>query len=223
MKWNYKNDIIPLLVFISLAVLSTLFYPVLPDTVPTHFNGEGTPDGFSTKMDLVLFNAGISVFLYMLLTFIPFIDPFWKKIEQKYTLFLVFRDIALIFSLFAFAVILYSARAGKLETGIYGMGFGGLFILMGNYLPKLPRNFFFGIRTPWTLASDVVWRKTHVLSGWLFVAAGLALILLAVLKVRTEVAMAVTLGPVVIFSAVLYPLFLYKKLQKNGNAKVPEL
>ncbi|HEU5228101.1 MAG TPA: SdpI family protein, partial [Ktedonobacteraceae bacterium] len=48
-----------------------------------------------------------------------------------------------------------------------------LFIFLGNYTGKMRRNFWMGIRTPWTLASAVVWERTHRLGGWLFVAVGL--------------------------------------------------
>ncbi len=48
-----------------------------------------------------------------------------------------------------------------------------LFIFLGNYMGKLRRNFWMGIRTPWTIASDVVWERTHRLGGWLMVAVGL--------------------------------------------------
>jgi uncharacterized membrane protein len=53
---------------------------------------------------------------------------------------------------------------------------GLLFIALGNYLGKFPKNFFVGIRTPWTLASDVVWARTHRLAGWLFMAAGFVVV-----------------------------------------------
>lgn len=53
---------------------------------------------------------------------------------------------------------------------------GLLFIALGNYLGKFPKNFFVGIRTPWTLASDAVWNRTHRLAGWLFMAAGVLIV-----------------------------------------------
>ncbi|HVC36929.1 MAG TPA: SdpI family protein [Gammaproteobacteria bacterium] len=58
---------------------------------------------------------------------------------------------------------------------------GLLFVILGNYMGKLRKNFFIGIRTPWTLASDEVWVRTHRLGGWLFVAGGLAIVITGVL------------------------------------------
>jgi len=209
-----------ILLFILIAAYS---YSGLPENVPSHFNFQGTPDDYMSKQSFVLFGIGESLFLYLLLTFIPFIDPFRKKIENKYSIFLIFRDIALAFSLFIYIVVIFSAKKGALEESAFGMGFGMLFILMGNYLPKLPRNFFFGIRVPWTLASEVVWKKTHILGGWLFVIAGAAIIILSLLNVPMNIALFATLGPVVLVSALIYPLYLYKKIAKNEGLNTPML
>jgi uncharacterized membrane protein len=223
MKWNLKRDLFPIGVIIVFAIISLYFYSVLPERVPSHFNGDGVPDGYSSKMFLVLFGIGESLLLYFLLTFIPFIDPFWKKIESKYSLFLAFRDIALVSSLFIYVVILFSARKGALEKDAFGVGFGLMFILMGNYLPKLPRNFFFGIRVPWTLASDVVWKKTHRVSGWLFVLAGVLICILCLFNIPLNITLFATLGPVVLFSAFIYPFYLYRKELKQNSMKIPQL
>lgn len=223
MKWNIKRDIFPICIIILLVLISLYSYSGLPERVPSHYNSGGVPDGYSSKLSFVLFGVGEAVFLYLLLTFIPFIDPFWKKIESKYSIFLIFRDIALAFSLFIYVVILISAKNGVLEESMFGMGFGMLFILMGNYMPKLPRNFFFGIRVPWTLSSEVVWKKTHIVSGWLFVVAGVIIIMLSLMNVPSHISLLVTLSPLVLFSAFIYPYWLYKKINNNDGWKTSGL
>jgi uncharacterized membrane protein len=135
----------------------------------------------------------------------------------------VFRDIILLFMVFIFTVTLFSARTGRLNTNLFGIGFGLLFILLGNYMPRLPRNFFFGIRTPWALASEVVWRKTHIVAGWLFVTGGAMIILLSLFGLPTHIVLLAVLFPVVLVSAFLYPYFLYRKLQREGESPTPDL
>jgi uncharacterized membrane protein len=49
---------------------------------------------------------------------------------------------------------------------------GLLFFIIGSMLRKAKRNWFIGIRTPWTLSSDSVWDKTHQIGGLLFMATG---------------------------------------------------
>jgi len=223
MRWSIKREILPLGVMIALLVLSFYFYPGLPDTVASHFNSRGVPDGYMPKPQFFLLFGGLIAGLYLLLTFIPLIDPFWRKIQPRYGIFLMMRDLAMLFFLFMFVLAIVGARTGALPVQALNIGFGLLFVLLGNWLPKLPRNFFFGIRTPWTLASEEVWKKSHILGGWLFVAGGIALIILSLFGANPVIALTVTLTPVVLVGAIIYPFALYKKLQKEGRMSAPEL
>ncbi len=223
MKWNLKREILPAIIIAAFIALTLIFYPTLPERVPSHFDYHGNPDNYSSRAFIFWLNLGLILGLYFLLTFIPLIDPFWKKIEGKYNIFLIFRDLALAFFLFMYVITIIAAKQGKLEPHVLGIALGLLFILLGNYLPKLPRNFFFGIRSPWTLASDVVWKKTHIVGGWLFVLAGAAAIILSLFKIDLVISLCVTLGPVVIFAGIIYPLSLYRKIQREEKNQVPQL
>ena len=202
---------------------SPFFYGILPDKIPSHFDVNGFPDDYSAKSTVIILGIGASVLLYFALTFLPMIDPFWKMIEKKYNLFLIFRDLVLGFVIFEFILTLISAKDGLFRDDLFGIGFGLLFVLLGNYLPKLPRNFFFGIRSPWTLASEVVWIKTHRMGGMFFVAGGILIIILTLLGVKLFITMIAVIVPLSLYTAVVYPLMLYKKLQKEGKLKTPEL
>ena len=223
MRQILKRDAIGLLCIIASAGLALYFYTALPDRVPSHFAADGSPNGYSSKGFLVLLVLGTTVLLYLLLTFIPRIDPFWKKIQSRYNVLLVFRDIVMVFMLFIFTVALIAARSGHLNAELFGIGFGLLFMMLGNYLPRLPRNFFFGIRTPWTLASEEVWRKTHIVSGWLFVAGGVLIILLVLFGVPMHYVLLGVLLPVVLVSAFFYPYFLFRRIQREGKSPGPDL
>ena len=96
-------------------------------------------------------------------------------------------------------------------------GTGLLFVVLGNFMGKLTKNFFVGIRTPWTLASDEVWLRTHRLGGKLFVLAGVALFIAGLLgggTVPLLVAVAVAGG-----IPVVYSYLLYRRIEgfKNGS------
>lgn len=223
MNWNIRRDIFPLGLLVLFGIGAFYFYPGLPDTIPSHFNMNGIPDAFSPKSTVIWLSIGSAVLLYLVLTFIPLIDPFWKRIQSRYSIFLIFRDIVIAFLLFIFVVIIYSAKEGRLLNNLLGVGLGFLFLVMGNYLPRLPRNFFFGIRSPWTLGSEVVWKKTHQVGGWLFVLAGALIVILSLLKVKLEIILLSTLLPMLVFTSVLYPFSLYKKLEKDGRLTNPEL
>jgi uncharacterized membrane protein len=217
MYWKIKRELFPLGIIILVCVLSALLYPGLPESIPSHFNAKGIADAFSPKLDFMLIMVGMVVGVYLLLTFLPFIDPLWKRIQSKYNVLLIFRDFALVLILYLYILSIIAANEGQLRVHLLGVGFGLMFLFIGYYLPKLPRNWFFGIRVPWTLSSDIVWTKTHTLGGKLFIAAGLVIVVLSLLKLDLVIVLSVTLVPTVLIVGLLYPLFLFRRLQKEGK------
>ena len=223
MRWQWKHDVIALVAIVTSLAVSWYFYASLPEQIPSHFSLDGTADAYAPKEFLILMGLGLQVFLYLLLTFLPMIDPFWKTIQKKYSVLLLFRDILMLFMLFLFTMTFLSAHTGRLNMELFGVGFGLLFILMGNFLPRLPRNFFVGIRTPWTIASDVVWKRTHIVGGWLFVAGGVIICLLALLGLPMHIVLLSVLVPVFVVSSLIYPYLLYRKLQREGGSPTPDV
>ncbi len=217
MNWNFRREMFPLLILLTMIVVGITVYPTLPDKVPTHFGLNGEPDSYSGRFGFMLLTIGLSVALYVLLTFILRIDPFWKKIQHRYDAFMMLRNLILLFFALIFFLSIHAARIGRFEPWWLGLGFGLLFIAMGNYLPRLPRNFFFGMRSPWTLASEEVWKRTHMVSGWLFVAAGIIMIILALLKVNMMWSMLFVLLPLLLFCGFVYPYYLFHKQQKSTD------
>jgi uncharacterized membrane protein len=199
-----------------MACVSIYYYPSLPDKVPIHFDVKGNINGWAEKNIFFLTQFGIMLGSYFLITFIPFMDPFRKKIESKYGLLLLFRDIIIGFFGFIFGIGVLAAFEGSIRQDLLGVGLGLLLFLTGNYMPKLPRNCFFGIKTPWTLSSEVIWRKTHIVGGWLFAVSGAVIVVLSLLKVPFIVTLFVLL-PAILVSGLLYPLYLFKKLQKTNE------
>ena len=95
---------------------------------------------------------------------------------------------------------------------------GGLslfFALLGNRLGKVQRNFWMGVRTPWTLASEAVWIRTHRLTAWLWVPGGGVLAILGFAGVPVWWWLAGLL--LMALSPVFYSLWLYKRLEKQGR------
>lgn len=223
MEWKVKRELFAWTIILLMVLLSLYFYPRLPEIIPSHFGVQGQPNQYAPKGQLMALILGLTAGLYLLLTFIPLIDPFWRKIQKRYSLFLIFRDLMLCFFLFLYVLSLLAAQQGSLPLNAMGIGFGLFFALLGNYLPKLPRNWFFGIRNPWTISSDIVWRKTHILGGWLFVLSGLVLIIFSLLGFSLLTGFIVTLLPTFVVSGIVYPFYLFKKLQREGQVPTPEL
>ena len=223
MKWDLKRHLFALAMIVVAVLVAVYYASVLPDVVPSHFGADGSADQWSPKSGVILLGIALPVGTFLLLTFIPLIDPFWKRIQNRYNMFLVFRDIALGCMVYFALVIDISAKEGRFAMNMAGLGFGILFILLGNYLPKLPRNFFFGIRSPWTLANEEVWKRTHRVSGWLFVVSGFLIALLSFSSLPQHVVLLAVLIPLVFFCGFIYPYALYRKLEREGGESVRQL
>jgi len=191
--------------------LAAWYYPLLPDPVPTHWNAHGEVDGWTHKPWGVWMMPVILLLLSAILFALPVISPRGFRLDQARRAY----DIIVLLTVIFIAGIgvggFESARGDLISmTAALPWLLGLLFIALGNYLPKFPRNFFVGVRTPWTLASDVVWNRTHRLAGWLMMAAGVFTILAALLGFSLLVGM-VGIG-VAVLAPVLYSLLLYRKL-----------
>jgi uncharacterized membrane protein len=222
MGWQLKRELFAFLIIGTVIVLALTVGPTLPDLVPSHFTVDGVANSYLQRTDFLWMMVGMVIGLYTLLTFLPFIDPFWKRIRHRYHILLLLRDFVLGFVLVMFLMTLLAAHDGRLPLPMFGIALGVLFALIGNYLPKVPRNWFFGIRNPWTLASEVVWEKTHVLGGWMFVGSGVLLVLLSLAGAPLQFALPITLGPTVLVAGLIYPYVIWRHLQKNAGENHPE-
>jgi uncharacterized membrane protein len=150
-----------------------LVWPQLPDIIATHFDAQGRPNDWMAKTNAVLLMGGSSLFLYLLLRFLPRIDPRNQLQTGNYQKLRLF--IALCFAGITGWLWYAAANPDRTEslTGLLLALVGVMIAGTGNYLTTVKPNWFVGIRTPWTLSSDTVWRRTHQLGGKLMVAGGL--------------------------------------------------
>ena len=195
-------------------------YPYLPEQVPIHWNIRGEVDGYGNKSWSVFLTPGIMLGLLALFRLLPWLSP------KSFTLD-TFRGtyefvVALVMGLMAYihGLMLWAAYSGPVD--ISRALIGGMclfFMLIGNVLGKVRRNFFVGVRTPWTLASERVWIDTHRLAARLFVAAGLIGFILC-LTIGGPVAFSATFVLIMVaaFAPVIYSLVHYKKLERQGLA-----
>ncbi len=209
---NNKTLFTVMLVLIITWVVAFIYAPQLPEQIPTHWNASGEVDGYTNKPWGVYMLPVISTLLSMLLLVLPKISPKGFKLDSAKK---VYDIIVLVMAGFMLAVMVLSFEAAlnnELNMNQWMLGaMGVLFLIIGNYLAKVPKNFFLGIRTPWTLASDEVWYKTHRLGSWTFVTAGLLVVLSACLSLPVSWAIAALM--VAALLPVVYSLLLYKKIE----------
>ncbi|GAB2791703.1 putative membrane protein [Hymenobacter luteus] len=202
--------LLTLVVLVLPAAYLAYTWPALPTQIPTHFNAAGAADGFTAKENMWLLCLGLPMGTYLLLTFLPRLDP-KRRLDagttnyQKLQLLLV----ALMSGLSLFS--LYAALHPAVQPGRgLAVVMGVFFALMGNYLTTVQPNYFVGFKTPWALEFPLIWTRTHRLGGWLFFATGVLSTLLALAglgEVATGVLVAGLLGTTVAVYAYSYWLY----------------
>ena len=159
-------------VIISFAI-SIYLYPIFPEKVASHWNVAGEVDGYMPKFWGLFLMPILSVVMLVLFVLIPYIDPLKKNIEgfRKYYNYFILLLIVFLFYLFCFTV-LWNLGIRFNMVAVLAPAFAILFFYCGILVENAKRNWFIGIRTPWTLSDDVVWEKTHKVGGGLFKLAG---------------------------------------------------
>ena len=207
-----KESLIWLIIAIPF-VYYALVYPKLPAQIPIHFDIHGTPDNYAPKASYWWLIAATTLGMYALLLIIPLIDPKRKIRLMGNKYFMIKLLLVLLMSLMTIFSI-YVASKPQIEIKfILALLLGVMILIIGNYMPSFKPNYFIGIRTPWTLESEEIWRKTHRLGGWLWAITGLVIIVLSLMKVSLTVSIILLILAGLV--PVLYSFILYLEQKKD--------
>jgi len=201
------------LIIFAVFALSLAIYPMLPAKVPIHWNMAGEIDGFAPKLSgaflLPLTILGIALILIV----VPRISPAGFEVDKDSRGYVVITLSVLLFLLAIHIFTLIAALNPSIAFPRFLPVFlGALFAILGNYLGKFRRNFFVGIRTPWTLADDDVWFRTHRLGGKLFVAGGIATMFGALLPAEGGVTFAIAIVIAASLISIVYSYVIYRQM-----------
>lgn len=199
-----------LLMAIALAVWA---YPQLPERVPTHWNAAGHVNGSSSRLLAATLEPLLIAFTLGLMIVLPLVSPKGFGLERSANPFYL-STLAVVAVLLVIEIAI--TRAALDETvapnAVVGASVGALLAILGNVMGKVRKNFFFGVRTPWTLASDEVWLRTNRLGGRLLVLGGLVIIgtsFFEAVAVRAIVGVLV----IVVLVPMVYSYVLYKRIE----------
>jgi len=168
-----KSEITILGIILLSLIISIYFYPQMPEKMASHWNAQGQVDGYMSKFWGLFLIPFILVGLALLFVTIPRIDPLKANIEKFRKCYDGFIILFLVFMFsIHFQVILWNLGIKISPIVIVPIGIGILFFYIGILCENAKRNWFIGIRTPWTLSSERVWEKTHKIGGKLFKIAG---------------------------------------------------
>ncbi|MGC3791408.1 SdpI family protein [Priestia aryabhattai] len=207
-----KKHVFPLGITLLTLVAWIIALPHLPATMPIHWGANGEADGFATKINAMILTVGIMVLIYFVIAFVPRIDP--RKENYKYfskTYNILLNAVLLLFFFVNMSTILQGLGYNVPMSYIAPIMAGLVFIIIGNYLQRVRSNYFMGIRTPWTLSNENVWKKTHRLSGKIFFIGGLLVLISAFLPDGYK--SVIMWGSIVLCVAIpyLYSYLAYKK------------
>lgn len=209
--------ILTYLLAIGSLILAALLYPSLPEQIPTTWSLNGTVS-YSNKIT-IFHICGMGLLIAVLMDFLPIIDPRrsnYLKFNKYYDFFCFFLQVFLL--LMNLVIITEAYRPGTLSVPTITMlAIGLLFLIIGNMMPKFKSNFYFGIKTPWTLSSEEVWHKTHRLGGKCFFLAGLLLLVCPFLPLKATFTYTLTLICVLIASLIptIMSYLWWRQEQKN--------
>lgn len=210
------SRIIPMLI-VAMFAFSGVMYFLLPDDVPTHWNAAGEVDDTSPKLMAVLIMPVLSVVLWRLLTIVPKIDPRREAYEQFAQTYQQVVVGIMFFMALIHVATLFGTWQEDVVPYVIAIGVSALFILIGNVMGRTRANYFFGFRTPWTLSSDRVWRKSNRMMGRIFVIVGI-LTILSVL-INPSLGIGVLLISILIgaIGGTVYSYLLYRSEMQEAN------
>ncbi|HOJ78623.1 MAG TPA: SdpI family protein [Bacillota bacterium] len=201
---------------VILSLIGTLvLYPLLPPKVPSHWNFNWEIDGYSNK-PFVFVMATLPLIIYLLLILVPKIDPrrdSYQKHHKAYNAFIAVLMLMLI--VVHWLIILTALNIPVNARLLFSLAMGSLLIVSGNYMGQIRQNYTFGIKTPWTLADETVWKKTHRKGGLAFIISGLVFILGGFVPNSYPLLIGLTFLMLAIIYLTIYSYLEFKKIKSK--------
>ncbi len=195
-----------ILFFVISVILGVICYPSMPDQMVIHWGPNGEPNGFAPKLVGVSFIPVVMLFLFVA---IRSQKQYYQKFQSSHETIL---NTLMIVLLVIHGVIIAYGYGYMLNIGIFvTLILGILFVTIGNFMPRFRHNYLIGIRTPWTLACEEVWKNTHLLSARVFFIGGILIMLTSFLPTTIHYILMLIIVLVTILISIGSSRYYYKK------------
>ncbi|MDA1477181.1 SdpI family protein [Bacillus changyiensis] len=208
-----KKHMISLSIIFINILLWGFSYPYLSNHIPIHWSFSGEVDRYATKTEAMLLMLGLLIFLYAVMILTPKLEPRKNNLALfSKTYHIIVNAMLLLFSVLNLLLVLtglgYHVPMGSFVPVLVG----AILIVIGNYLPRVRSNFFIGIKNPWTLSSEKVWKKTHRFASKMFTIAGILMAINGLFPIGNygNVAM-LALFLIAVFAPYVYSYVLYRQ------------
>ncbi|RTE02001.1 SdpI family protein [Paenibacillus whitsoniae] len=208
------KEILLLIISFSPAIWALIVYNQLPDTVASHFGANNEPNGWMSKNGMIIVLVLLG-FMPLFLKAVRAIDPKRGNFSKFPVAFEVTRiGVSILLAAAGWGMLLYNLGYHVQMSKIVLVAIGVLFAVMGNFMTQVKPNYTFGIRTPWTLANDEIWRKTHRMGGPLMMLGGVFAFIAAFVTNGTAVIVLIAAMIAMFLVPVLYSYVLYARMPK---------
>jgi len=206
-----KSEITIVIIIALSFILALALMPQMPEKMASHWDLQGRVNGYMPRFWALFLMPMVSLFIFLLFLLVPKIDPLKENIKKFRKYFDSFIVLIIIFLLYVYLLSIawnlgYRFDMGRLIVPATGL----LFYYVGVLLSKAKRNWFIGVRTPWTLSSEKVWDRTNKAGAKLFKVSGLIAFLAIVWP---KAALYIIFLPLVLTAVflVFYSYFLFQK------------
>lgn len=210
-----KYWVLSLGIILLMIILNLLVYSQLPEQVASHWDAQGNVNGYMSKFWGVFLFPILAIGMLLLFMILPRFDPYQKSYAsfQKYYGWFILTLLGFFFYIQILTILQNLGYSFNLVTAMLP-GFAVLFFVIGMMIGKAQRNWFVGIRTPWTLSSEKVWDTTHQLGGKLF-KIGAVLSLLGMFFPSSGIFFFFVPLILIVIFLVIYSYWEYRKEKKN--------
>jgi len=204
-----------IIILILISVIATVFiYSSLPEKIPMHWGIKGEVDSYGSK-SFAWFIALLPLAIYLLMIYVPEIDPRRESYKKHKKAYAMLMNVLVLFLITLHWIIIFSALGYQVSVArIIPIGIGILFIVIGNYMGQIRPNYTFGIKLPWTLADETVWKKTHRIGGYAFILSGLIFIIAGIINKSYSFYLAMSSLFIFITYIFIYSYLEYKKIHR---------
>lgn len=208
--------LVGLLFAATAIILSAWAYPSLPGRVPTHWDLAGNVNGYSSRFVAVSILPAVLAFAWLLMLVLPSISPRGFGVDSSSAFYGCMLAVTALLVVMHFVLLRAEMTGTAPSLTALLASIGALLAVIGSFLGRLKKNFWLGVRTPWTLASDEVWQRTNKLAGQLFVAGGSAIVAASFFGAAAIVVL-IAVVTIALLVSIVYSYLLYRRIEGFGS------
>lgn len=214
---NLKKEI-PLIVIVLMPFAYLAYiWNQLPEKVPIHWNIKGEIDRYGDKTELILIPFLLPLLVYIIFLVIPKIGP-KNKLNKMGNKLQIIKILLTTFMSILALIIIYTAKNQSFSNpNNIILLIGVLYIIFGNYFKTIKSNYFIGIRTPWTLENESVWKETHKLGGKMWFVGGIIVVLSSfILDKHPNSTIFLIITGIITITPIVYSYILFRNEKNNA-------